>query len=85
MSEKRLKKKLRGQQRLMMKAAVQLDVSQRNIEALNARTDFWRNLLVASAFARGLGNERPISEIVEEAVPALMGINTPMVPAQVPA
>lgn len=66
---------------LMMQAARQLETAQANIELTQSRADFWRNLLVASAFARGLGNERPISEVVEESVPALLGINRPMVPA----
>lgn len=81
-AETKLKKKLRSQERLMRKAAFQLQLQTENATSMQTRNDFWRNLLVASAFARGLGNERPISEIIEEAVPALMGINTPMVPAR---
>ena len=72
------------QNALMMKAAHQLEISQANIEQLQSRNDFWRNLLVASAFARGLGNERPISVVIEECVPALVGLNKPQVPGQVP-
>lgn len=83
--ERALRKKVRDQRRLMAKATVALEAQQANIELTQQRNDFWRNLLVASAFARGLGNERPISEVVEEAVPALMGLNKPMVPGQVPA
>lgn len=83
--EKKLKKRVRDQNRLMMKAARALEVSQHNVEATQTRNDFWRNLLTASAFARGLGNERPISAVIEECVPQLLGITKTMVPGQVPA
>lgn len=83
--EKKLKAKLRGQNRLMAKAANVLSQATADAAATRERNDFWRNLLVASAFARGLGNERPISEVVEECVPALMGVKRPQVAHQVPA
>lgn len=82
---KRLKNQVRGQNRLMAKAAHVLKATTADAAASRKRNDFWRNLLVASAFARGLGNERPISDVIEECVPALLGINRPMVPGQVPA
>jgi hypothetical protein len=83
-AEKKLKKKIRSQQRLMTKATRVIEAATLNNEAMQARNDFWRNLMVASAFARGLGNERCIAEIIEECIPQLVGINTPRVPGHVP-
>jgi hypothetical protein len=32
----------------------------------------WRNLITACAFERGRGNERPITEVIEENFPQLL-------------
>ena len=69
---KATRRQVTRQSALMMSAAHQLHTANLNIERTQARNDFWRNLMVASAFARGLGNERPISEIIEDAQPALL-------------
>lgn len=49
-------------------------VSQLNADAMRLQrsNDFWRNLLTSAAFARGLGDERPMTEIVEASHPALL-------------
>lgn len=65
-------KRLRGQQRVMERGAKMLEAALEYAEKSNRRSDTWRNLMCASAFARGLGNERPISEVIEESFPALM-------------
>lgn len=59
---------------LMMAAVHQFDALHGQLEALQNRVDYYRNIFVGSAFAAGLGNERPITELVKEAHPALLGI-----------
>lgn len=58
--------------RALMTAAGHVEAMTRELEATRLRNDFWRNLLTASAFARGMGDERPISEVVAEVHPELM-------------
>jgi flagellar biosynthesis regulator FlaF len=57
---------------LAMKAAAALQASAANIEAVQSRNDVWRNLITACAFERGRGNERPITEVIEESFPQLL-------------
>lgn len=85
MNREQKKREAKKRNRQLGRAAELLNTSTRNMELLQQRNDYWRNLLVASAFARGLGNERPISEILEEAHPALLGINRPSVPPELHA
>jgi len=73
-TEKKLREarlRVRRQDALMLQAAQALDRYAADNRSLQQRNDFWRNLLVASAFARGLGNERPISEVIEARHPEL--------------
>jgi hypothetical protein len=73
-TEKKLREaklRVRRQDALMLQAAQALDRYAADNRSLQQRNDFWRNLLVASAFARGLGNERPISEAIEAQHPEL--------------
>lgn len=80
-----LEKRVDQQNALMLRAGQALEATTKNVELLQQRNDFWRNLMVASAFARGLGNERPIIDVIEECVPQLMGdTSRPWVPGQVP-
>lgn len=57
---------------VVLKAAAALQASAANIEAVQARNDVWRNLITACAFERGRGNERPITEVIEENFPQLL-------------
>lgn len=61
---------------LMRKAAEQLDVLQFNLNALQTRVDYYRNLFVASAFSAGLGNERVLTDLVKEAHPELLRLQS---------
>ncbi len=59
---------------LRMRAAYQLQLMHEQNTALQNRVDYYRNIFVGSAFAAGLGNERPLTELVKEAHPALLGV-----------
>lgn len=67
-----LRKKSQATEALLAHAASVVETQNQNIAAVQSRNDTWRNLMTASAFARGLGNERPISEVVEECFPQLL-------------
>lgn len=58
---------------MMAKAADVIDKQSANIKAVQERNEFWRNLLVASAWDSVTGMERPISSVIRECAPALMG------------
>ena len=62
-------------QALMRQAAEQLEFQRQNLDLLQERVDYYRNIFVGSAFAAGLGNERTLTELVAEAHPLLLGIN----------
>lgn len=61
-------------QQLMAHAAHVVDTQNLNIAALQKRNDVWRNLLTGCAFAAGLGNERPLSEVIRETHPELFSL-----------
>lgn len=68
--EKKLKNRIRSQNKMMRRAADVLNATAESQQLVHERNLFWKNLMVASAFARGLGNERPISEVIFELHPA---------------
>ena len=68
-----LELRARAQESMMMQAADVIDRQNANIRAVQERNDFWRNLLVGSAFDSVRGMERPVSELVREHAPMLMG------------
>lgn len=73
---KRARRKLRSVEfranAMALTAAESFDKLGKELEATRARNDFWRNLMVASCFARGMGNEKPMSEVIAEYAPGLL-------------
>lgn len=59
---------------MMMRAADAIERQNEAIQQSEASRDFLRNLLVASAWDSVTGMERPLSEVVRENAPQLMGI-----------
>lgn len=67
-----LKKKVANAEALLAQAAHYMNEASAQVERVEARNDTWRNLMVASAFARGLGNELPIIDVVQATHPQLL-------------
>ena len=59
---------------MMEQAAHVIDQQVANIKAVQERNEYWRNLLVACAWDSVTGMERPISEVIRDSAPQLMGL-----------